>query len=212
MTSNSSHITYVGFYPFQVPYHYHDRITSMCHVFFKFQFISSTCMTCQIIFKTNLYIYNGKSEHIKYRKGQIRLIHCLIHLVIVLLNFSFQKCRDLNPRLDPVGGSKPEPGLLRHFQLSSQNILFGFIKFFIFKSVATRIPNSTWLVDPNRSSVYSDIFNYLLKTFCLVLLKFSFSKVSRPESPTRPGWWIQAGARFTLTFSIIFSKHFVWFY
>ena len=108
-------------------------------------------------------------SHIKYIQGQIRLIHRLIHLVIVLLNFHFQKCRDLNPRLDPVGESKPEPGLLLHFQLSSQNILLGFIK-------------------------------------------FSFSKVSRPESPTRPGWRIQAGARFTPTFSIIFSKHFVWFY
>ena len=99
----------------------------------------------------------------------IRLIHRLIHLVIVLLNFHFQKCRDPNPQLDPVGGSKPEPGLLRHFQLSSQNILFGFIKFL-------------------------------------------FSKVSRPESPTRPGWRFQAEERFIPTFSIIFSKHFVWFY
>ena len=108
-------------------------------------------------------------SHIKYIRGQIRLIHRLIHLVIVLLNFCFQKCRDPNSRLDPVGESKSEPGLLRHFQLSSQNILFGFIK-------------------------------------------FSFSKVSRPESSTRPGWRIQAGARFTPTFSIIFSKHFVWFY
>ena len=93
----------------------------------------------------------------------------LILLVIVLLNFRFQKCRDPNSQLDQVTRSKPEPGLLRNFQLSSQNILFGFIK-------------------------------------------FSFSKVSRPESPTRPGWRIQAGARFTPTFSIIFSKHFVWFY
>ena len=106
-------------------------------------------------------------NHIKYIQGQIRLIHRLIHLVIVL--FRFQKCSDSNPRLDPVGGSKPDPGLLRHFQLSSQNILFGFIK-------------------------------------------FSFSKVSRPESQTRPGWRIQAGARFTPTFSIVFSKHFVWCY
>ena len=105
-------------------------------------------------------------SHIKYIQGQIRLIHRLIHLVIVLLNFRFQKCRDPNPRLDPVGGSKSEPDLLLHFQLSSQNILFGFIK-------------------------------------------FSFSKVSRSESPTRPGWRIQAGARFTPTFSIIFSEHFV---
>ena len=43
---------------------------------------------------------------------------------LVLLNFYFQKCRDPNPRLDPVCRSKMEPGLLRHFQLSSQNILF----------------------------------------------------------------------------------------
>ena len=105
-------------------------------------------------------------SHIKYMQGQIRLIHRLIHLVIVLLNFRFQKCRDPNPRLNPIGGSKTEPGLLQRFQLSSQNILFGFIK-------------------------------------------FSFSKVSQPESPTRPSWQIQAGTWFTPTFSIIFSKHFV---
>ena len=106
-------------------------------------------------------------SHIKYIQGQIRLTHRLIHLVIILLNFHFQKCRDPNPRLDPVGESKPEPGLLRHFQLSSQNILFGFIKFFVFKSVATRIPDSTQLANPSRSLVYSDISNYLLKTCCL---------------------------------------------
>ena len=40
------------------------------------------------------------------------------------ITFFFQKCRDLNPRLDPKGGSEPEPGLLRHFQLSYQNIFF----------------------------------------------------------------------------------------
>ena len=90
----------------------------------------------------------------------------LFLLFFVLLNFFFQKCRELNPWPNPNDGSKPEPGLLRRFQLSSQNILFGFIK-------------------------------------------FSFSKVSRPESPTRPGWRIQAGARFTPTFSIILTKHFI---
>ena len=41
-------------------------------------------------------------------------------------------------------------------------------------------------------------FNFFSYRF----IKFSFSKVSRPESPTRPGWRIQAGARFTPTFSI----------
>ena len=51
---------------------------------------------------------------------------------LVLLNFRFQKCRDPNPRLDPVGESKPEPGLLRHFQLFSQNILFVLFYFRLF--------------------------------------------------------------------------------
>ena len=71
-------------------------------------------------------------SHIKYIQVQIRLIHHLFHLIIVLF------------------------------------------KFFVFKSVATRIPDSTRLADPSRSPVYSDIFNYLLKTFCLVLLNFHF--------------------------------------
>ena len=105
-------------------------------------------------------------SHIKYIQGQIRLIHHLIHLVIVLLNFRFQKCsdpnpsrspvysdifnyllktfclvllnfrfqkcRDPNPSLDPVGESMPEPDLLRHFQLSSQNILFVLFHFRLF--------------------------------------------------------------------------------
>ena len=56
---------------------------------------------------------------------------------LVLLNFRFQKCRDLNPRLDPVGGSKLDPGLLRHFQLSSQNILFGLFHFRLFNYAET---------------------------------------------------------------------------
>ena len=38
--------------------------------------------------------------------------------------FSFQICRDPNPRLDTKGGSESELGLLRRFQLSYQNIFF----------------------------------------------------------------------------------------
>ena len=52
---------------------------------------------------------------------------------------------------------------------------------FVFKSVATRIPDSTRLADPRQSPVYSDIFNYLLKTFCLVLLNFCFQKCREPN-------------------------------
>ena len=47
----------------------------------------------------------------------------LFLLFYVLLNFLFQKCHDPNPRPDPNGGSEPEPGLLRRFHLSYQNIL-----------------------------------------------------------------------------------------
>ena len=126
----------------------------------------------------------NKSNHINFIQIQIRLIPKHIRLFItitteainqiplantfhdlgcpfktfcfVILNFHFQKCRDPNPRLDLVGGSKLEPGLLRRFQSKH--------------------------------------------SFCLI--KFLFSKVSRPESPTRPERRIRTGARFTPTFSI----------
>ena len=145
MTSNSYHIIHVDFYPFQILYHYLVRITSMCHVFYKFQFISSTCMACHIIFKQT-YTYTMANRNIS-KPYQIRLIHHLIHLVIVLLNFCFQKCRDPNPRLDPIGGSKPEPGLLRRFQLSSQNICLVLLNFYFQKC---REPNPQ--LDPKGGS------------------------------------------------------------
>ena len=47
----------------------------------------------------------------------------LFLLFSVLLNFLFQKCRHPKPWPDPNGGSKSEPGLLRRFHLSLQNIL-----------------------------------------------------------------------------------------
>ena len=171
MTSNSYHIIHVDFILFRF------------HIIILFVLLpcvmSFTSFNSYLLHVWHAISYSNKLIHIqwqietyqshtKYIQGQIRLIHRLFHLVIVLLNFCFQKCRDPNPRLDPIDGSKPEPGLLRRFQLSSQNILFGFIK-------------------------------------------FSFSKVSIPESPTQLDWRIQAGARFTPTFSIIISKHFVWF-
>ena len=48
----------------------------------------------------------------------------LIPFIYILLSLLFQKCRDLNPQPDPNDESELEPGLLRNFQLSSQNILF----------------------------------------------------------------------------------------
>ena len=137
----------------------------------------------------------NKSNHINFIQVQIRLIPIHVSLFITItieainqlpleitfrdlgcplnpfcfrfINFHFQKCRDLNPLLDPIGGSKLEPGLLRCFQSKHS---FHFINFFfIFKSVATRIPDLTRLADPSWSPVYSDIFNYLSKTFVYVI-------------------------------------------
>ena len=91
-------------------------------------------------------------SHIKYIQGQIRLTHRLIHLVIILFNFRFQKCRNPNPRLDPVGGSKLNPD---------------------------------WRIQAG-ARFFSDIFNYLLKTFCLVLLNFHFQKCRDPNPRLDP--------------------------
>ena len=78
------------------------------------------------------------------------------HFFLVLLNFSFQKCRDPNPRLDPVGESKPEPGLLRHFQLSSQNILFVLFHFILFSYVkALHFGNPINVYKFNRSITFT---------------------------------------------------------
>ena len=44
-------------------------------------------------------------------------------------------------------------------------------------------------------------------SFILHFIKFSFSKVSRPESPAQPEGRVRTGARFTPTFLFILSKH-----
>ena len=44
--------------------------------------------------------------------------------------------------------------------------------------------------------------------FIYFLFIWFFSKVLRPESPTRPKWWIRAGARFTPTVFIYLIKTF----
>ena len=169
MTSNSSHIIHVDLF-------FSDSLSFSCSSHFP--------VSCLLQVVTHIYYMYDRSNHINFIQVQIRLIPIHIRLFItitteainqlpfsitfhdlgcpfktfcfVILNFHFQKCRDPNPRLDPVGGSKLEPGLLRRFQ--SKHL------------------------------------------FCLI--KFLFSKVSRPESPTRPERRIRTGARFTPTFSI----------
>ena len=55
--------------------------------------------------------------------------------------------------------------------------------------LATPEPGSTWLADPNQNP---GTLNLLL--FIFHVIKFSFSKMSRPKFQARPEWRIQAGA------------------
>ena len=147
MTSNSNHIIHVDFILFR----FHIT-TSLCHVFYKFQFLSSTCMAYHIIFK-RIYTYTMAnrtiSNHIRCIQGQIRRIP--IHIRLMLL-------------------SRPKP---------------------LIKSLV--------------AITFYDLgcpFN----PFCYHFIKSSFSKMLRPESPTRPERRIRTGARFTPTF-LIKRKH-----
>ena len=94
VTSNSSHNTNVDFYPFQVPYHYHGRITSMCHVFYMFQFVSSTCMTCQIILKktyTSTMENRNISKSYQMHTGSNQTDTPFISINYCFIKFSFSK-------------------------------------------------------------------------------------------------------------------------
>ena len=58
------------------------------------------------------------------------------------------------------------------------SFIFFVIKFSFSKMFAIRIPSPTQMADPNRSPVYSDVFNYLVKTFslCYFSLGFRFTR------------------------------------
>ena len=81
-----------------------------------------------------------------------------------------------------VATPKPGPTRMTSSNLNPRTlvILFLFTFYFVlfFKSVATRIPGLTRRADPNQSSVYSDVFNYLIKTFslCYFSLGFRFAR------------------------------------
>ena len=70
-------------------------------------------------------------------------------------------------------------------------------------NVATPEPGPTRKANPNQNPVDARFISFIFR-----IIKFLFSKVSRPESPARPEWRIRTGARFTPTFSFILSKHF----
>ena len=162
MTSHSYHIIHVNFILFR----FHITI-SLCHVFYKFQFLSSTCMAYHIIFKqTYTYTMENRtiSSHIRYIQGQIRRIP--IHNRLILL-------------------SRPKPLIKSLVAITFHDLgcpfnpfSYHFIKFSFSKNVATRIPYLTRLADPSWSPVYSDIFN---QNIYIVLLNFYFQKCRDPN-------------------------------
>ena len=116
-------------------------------------------MACQIIFETNIYNGKSKhikSYQIHTGSTQTNTNTYYTHIIITseainqtplaitfhdlgcpfnsfsyrIIKFSFQKSRYPNHLLDPVGESKLEPGLLRHFQ--SKHFVW-FIKFLFSK-------------------------------------------------------------------------------
>ena len=82
---------------------------------------------------------------------------------------SYSHCGDPQARPDPIGESEPKPQG-RPFN----SFYLHFYYFFFFKSVVTQIPGSTQRADPNWSPVYSDVFNYLIKTFSLCYFSLGF--------------------------------------
>ena len=92
----------------------------------------------------------------------------LIVLVIVLLNFHFQKCCDPNPLLAPVGGSMLKPGLLRRFQSKH---LFRFIKFLFSK--VSRPESLTRLVRRIRNGArFTPIFSIIFPKHVVYVILF----------------------------------------
>ena len=83
------------------------------------------------------------------------------------IKFSFSKVSRPESPTRPGWRIQAGPRFTPTFSIIISKNLFGFIKFSFSKLVATRIPDSTQLADPSRSPIYSDIFNCLLKTFCL---------------------------------------------
>ena len=65
-------------------------------------------------------------------------------------------------RPDPIGGSKPVPGCSFNY----------FYLLFFFKSVTTRVPDLTRMVDPNRNPVYSDRFYLSYQNILFVSFHF----------------------------------------
>ena len=94
--------------------------------------------------------------------------------------------------IETLNVATPEPGPTR---LASPNrnpgnaCLIFFIHIllcFLFKSVVTRILGSTRRADPNWTPVYSDVFNYLIKTFSLFYFSLGFRFTWKHFSNGRP--------------------------
>ena len=90
--------------------------------------------------------------------------YCDLGLIFIFFTY----CSDPQARPDPIGESEPKPRG-RPF-----NYFIYVLLCFLFQNVVTQIPGPTRMADPNRSPVYSDIFNYLIKTFSLCYFSLGF--------------------------------------
>ena len=119
-------------------------------------------MSDQIIFKVNLYVYydnSNKSSHIKFIQIQIRLIPIHIRLFITITTEAINQL--------------PLEITFHDLGCPFKTFCFVILNFFVFKSVATRIPDLTRLADPRWSPVYSDVFN---QSIHFILLNFFIFK------------------------------------
>ena len=84
---------------------------------------SNQLMRSSLAFSTQLTCHTPfRSDSIGGSKPVPGCLFNSFYLLFIDLFSFFQKCQDPNPQPDPNGRSKPEPGLLRHFHLSYQNI------------------------------------------------------------------------------------------
>ena len=84
----------------------------------------------------------------------------------VILGMDWLSRHQVVSRSDPNGGSEPVTGC------SFNSLDLHFIKFSFSKNVATRIPGSTGMANPNRSSVYSDCFHLSYQNILFMLFHF----------------------------------------
>ena len=117
-------------------------------------------------------------------------IHHMSWILSILLEHGDMECGDPRARPDPVGESEPKPRG-RSVEIINQIPFISVLLNFSYKSVTTQNPDLTWLADPSRSPVYSDI-SIILSKHLVYFIHFKFCKFRGSNS-----FW-QAHKTFTI--------------